>query len=86
METFYYLKNIDKLFKKIVKDGLNNNGILIIGIDHYKENTPSLNWGSDYNLDISTLSTHKWKEKFLLYGFKNVEHENYELKKIGKAL
>ncbi|MBI72031.1 MAG: nodulation protein S NodS [Candidatus Marinimicrobia bacterium] len=85
METFYYLKNINKLFKKIAKDGLNENGILIIGIDHYKENIPSLNWGSDYNLDISTLSTNDWIEKFILNGFKNVEYEYYGTEKDWKG-
>ena len=85
METFYYLKNIDKLFKKIAKNGLNKNGILIIGIDHYKENKPSLNWGSDYNLDISTLSTFEWREKFILNGFKNVEDEYYGSKEDWKG-
>ena len=73
METLYYLKNIDKLLENIYLNGLNESGLLIIGIDHYKENIPSLNWGNDYNLDINTLSINQWKTKFMNCNFNNVK-------------
>ena len=72
METFYYLSNIDQILKDIYNNGLDEHGILIIGIDHYKENTPSLNWGNDYNLDIKTLSIDEWRKKMSINKFKNI--------------
>ena len=41
-------------------DILNKNGMLIIGVDHYLENPNSLNWGKEFNLDITTLSISEW--------------------------
>ena len=72
METFYYLSNIDQILKDIYNNGLDEYGILIIGIDHYKENTPSLNWGNDYDLDIKTLSINEWRKKMSINKFKNI--------------
>ena len=72
METFYYLSNIDQILKDIYNNGLDQHGILIIGIDHYKENTPSLNWGNEYNLDIKTLSIDEWRKKMSINKFKNI--------------
>ena len=73
METLYYLKDISELLTKIYNDGLHKNGILIIGLDHYKENEPSLSWGDDYNLDISTLSIEEWKNKLTESKFRNID-------------
>jgi len=81
METLYYISNLDKLFNRLYKDALNKQGILIMGIDHYKENTPSLDWEEKYNLKINTLSIEEWKEKFLSQGFKNIKIFQYGLKK-----
>ncbi len=62
---------ISSLINKIYQN-LNDSGTAIIGIDHYKENTTTLSWGKDYNLDINTLSINKWIE---LFGeFKSVKH------------
>ena len=44
-----------------------------MGIDHYKENIPSLDWEEKYNLKINTLSIEEWKEKFSIQGFKNIK-------------
>ena len=73
METLYYLKDISALLTKIYNDGLHKNGMLIIGLDHYKENEPSLSWGDDYNLDISTLSIEEWKNKLTESKFRNID-------------
>ena len=75
METFYYFKQIDKLLNNIYNNGLNENGIIIIGIDHYKENKESLSWGEDYNLDLTTLSIKEWVSLFNNANFKKVSHE-----------
>ena len=73
METLYYIKNIDELLENIFLNGLNQGGLLIIGIDHYKENIPSLNWGNDYNLDINTFSINQWRKKIINSNFNNIE-------------
>ena len=44
---------------------MNEDGILIIGIDHYLENTPSLNWDKEYNISTNTLSIKDWKSFFV---------------------
>ena len=73
METFYYVKNISAMLKNIYKNLLNYNGSIIIGIDHYFENKPSLNWDKEYNLDLLTLSVDEWKKIFKNNQFKNIE-------------
>jgi len=75
METFYYLKNINALLKNIYNNLLNDNGSIIIGIDHYFENKPSLNWDKEYNLEITTHSVNGWKRLFENNQFKNIEIE-----------
>ena len=80
METLYYIGNISDLFQKLYSKAIKNNGILIIGIDHYKENKPSLNWSKEYNLDIKTLSISEWEDLFLEHGFKNIIIQQYGAK------
>ena len=80
METLYYIKNINNLFQKLYSSAIKNNGIFIMGIDHYKENKPSLNWSKEYNLDINTLSISEWEDLFLEHGFKNIKIEQYDAK------
>ena len=72
METFYYLKNIDNVFNKIISNLLLDNGFLIIGIDHYYENKPSLTWEDDIGIQTHTLSIKQWIEKFEKANFKNI--------------
>jgi SAM-dependent methyltransferase len=73
METLYYLDDINQLFYTLYDTGLKNHGIFIMGIDHYKENIPSLNWGKDYNLKINTLSIDEWHDLFLSHGFRDIK-------------
>ncbi len=73
METFYYIRNISAMLKNIYNHLLNDNGSIIIGLDHYLENKPSLSWDKDYNLDLLTLSVNEWKELFIKNKFKNIE-------------
>lgn len=72
METFYYLKNIDNVLNKINSNFLENNGFLIIGVDHYYENKPSLKWEDDIGIQTHTLSIKQWIEKFEKANFKNI--------------
>ena len=60
METFYYLKNIDKVLDKINSKYLTHNGFLIFGIDHYSENKPSLSWEKEIGIQTHTLSIEDW--------------------------
>ena len=81
METLYYLKNIDTFIKNLYYNSMNNNGSLIIGIDHYKENTSTLTWEKDYNLQITTLSIEDWYKKISKYPFSNIKIYKHGTKK-----
>ena len=48
--------------------------MIIVGIDHYLENKPSLNWDKEFNLSLNTLSIQEWVSKFKINGFKNVQY------------
>ena len=78
METLYYFENPGLILNKIYDDVLNENGMIIIGIDHYAENIPSLDWGKKFNLDITTLSIESWVILFESAGFINIESEQVE--------
>ena len=73
METFYYIKNVSGMLKNIYNNLLNENGSIIIGIDHYYENKPSLSWDKDYDLNLLTLTVNQWKKMFEKNQFKNIE-------------
>ena len=71
METFYYFKNLNSVIKNVY-DSLSNNGLFIMGIDHYLENKPSLSWDKEFNLSLNTLSILDWKKLLESHGFNNV--------------
>tara|TARA_Y100001970_G_scaffold272923_1_gene370280 strand:+ start:364 stop:984 length:621 start_codon:yes stop_codon:yes gene_type:complete len=73
METFYYFKDHCKVLDNVNKT-LNQNGIFIMGIDHYLENTPSLSWDKEFNLSLNTLSIEHWINALKECGFKNIKH------------
>ena len=77
MVTFYYLENIDTFINNLYDNGINDNGSLIIGIDHYKENTSTLTWEKDYNLKTTTLSIEDWHKKLSKYSFSNIRIYQY---------
>ena len=77
MEVFYYFNNPGEIISRLsrfIKEG----GIFIIGIDHYAENIPSLDWGEKFNLDIITLSIENWITLFESAGFNNIEYKQVE--------
>ena len=76
MEVFYYFKDPKKIINNLVHY-LNEDGILIIGIDHYLENTPSLNWDKEYNISTNTLSIKDWKSFFVDGGLNNLTEFQY---------
>jgi len=74
METFYYLKDIDKVLDKINSKYLTDKGFLIFGIDHYAENKPSLSWEKEIGIQTQTLSIKDWVNKIKAANFKNIEY------------
>ena len=81
METFYYFENIDNVLNKINSDLLLDNGFLIIGIDHYYENKPSLTWEDDIGIQTHTLTIKQWIGKFEKANFKNINFTQVGFKK-----
>ena len=74
METLYYFENPGIIINKIYDDVLNENGMFIIGIDHYSENTPSLSWEKDIGIKTKTMSVIEWIDKVKSHGFKNIKY------------
>jgi trans-aconitate methyltransferase len=79
METFYYLKDLNKIISNFY-NSLNKDGIMIVGIDHYLENKPSLSWDKNFNLSLNTLSIDDWIDTFKNNGFKNIQASIYGTK------
>ncbi len=80
METLYYFKSPLDIIKNIYTNIINENGMLIIGIDHYSENTESLDWSEKFNLEITTLSSNEWNNLFKQAGFKDIKSNQVESK------
>ena len=78
METLYYFQNPSNIIKNLYNKIINENGMLIIGVDHYKENAESLNWGQKFNLEITTLSCKDWIDIFKNTGFKEIKSNQVE--------
>ena len=77
MEVMYYLKNPIGIINTIVNKALNDNGILIVGIDHYKENKNSLSWPNDLKVEMSTLSIDQWVKIYKNCGLSNIYSTQY---------
>ena len=74
METFYYFKDINKVLSNIYNNIISDDGFIFIGIDHYLENTTSLNWDKEFNLLLNTLSIKEWVDALQSIGFKDVQY------------
>ena len=73
METFYYFNDINKVLSNIYNNIIDSNGFIVVGMDHYSENKPSLTWDKEFNLSLNTLSINEWLNIFRNNGFKNVQ-------------
>ena len=51
-----------------------------MGIDHYAENPDSLNWGAQFNLNITTQSINDGKLLFKNAAFNNIVYKQVEQK------
>jgi len=77
MEVFYYLDNPKQTIQYIIDNILNEQGILIIGLDHYKENAPSLSWPTDLNVYMHTYSINDWVKILQEVGLINIKTEQF---------
>ena len=73
MEVLYYLDNPKGILKKVLSNWLENNGRLIIGIDHYYENTASHSWEEKVGTKMLMYNELDWVQMFREVGFKQVE-------------
>lgn len=80
MEFLYYLNNPLEMLKEFFDEWLNNNGILITGVDHYLENIASHDWPKSLNVHMTTLSEEQWRQGMIDAGFIDVETRRVGIK------
>lgn len=81
MEVLYYFREPRDLIQHIGARWLKPGGRLIAGVDHYRENTPSLNWAADTGISfMTTLSEDEWVQRFQDAGFENVQSWRFNAK------
>ncbi|RZD33830.1 MAG: nodulation protein S NodS [Methanobacteriota archaeon] len=78
MEVLYYLDDPSEIVRKISDSWLNKNGRLIVGIDHYYENTDSHSWQEKVGTRMLMLREIEWIQIFEDAGLSEVEswHSN----------
>ncbi|MAV59461.1 MAG: hypothetical protein CMG07_05885 [Candidatus Marinimicrobia bacterium] len=74
MEVLYYLENPENFIKHAFINMQKNEGIFIMGIDHYKENKPSLNWPQECGVFMNTKSIKEWIGLIKSAGYEKVKH------------
>ena len=80
MEFLYYLKDHLDMLRIFFIDWLNDEGILIAGVDHYLENTASHDWPESLNVHMTTLSESQWQQGMIDAGFTDVKVRKVGLK------
>ena len=73
MEFLYYLDDPAGMISIIHDEWLEENGILVAGVDHYLEHEESLTWPEHVGVHMTTLSIDAWKSAMVNAGFKDVE-------------
>ena len=73
MEVLYYLKEPSEVVRKISNSWLNEGGRLIVGIDHYYENTNSHSWQEKVGTRMLMLKESEWIQIFEMAGLNDVE-------------
>lgn len=73
MEFLYYLDDPAGMISIIHDEWLEENGILVAGVDHYLEHEDSLTWPEHVGVHMTTLSIDDWKSAMTNAGFKDVE-------------
>ena len=64
MEVLYYFREPEKLIIHILEHWLMEEGTIIMGMDHYKENLNSHSWPTDLNTYMNLMSIKKWIKLF----------------------
>ncbi len=72
MEVLYYLDNPSEIVKRISDSWLSEEGRLIVGIDHYYENTDSHSWQKKVGTRMLMLSEAEWINIFEMAGLHEV--------------
>ena len=78
MEVLYYLEDPSGIVRKISDCWLNKGGRLIVGLDHYYENTDSHSWQEKVGTRMLMLNESEWVQIFEMAGLDEVEswHSN----------
>ena len=81
MEVIYYLENPTKFIQECYDKWLKPKGLFIVGIDHYKENNPSLSWPKDLNVLMHTKTVKEWQSNLIKNRFINCKTKQVNQKK-----
>ena len=73
MEVLYYLDDPSETVKKITDSWLSNNGRLIVGVDHYYENSDSHSWQEEVGTRMLMLKESEWIDIFEMAGLNEVK-------------
>ena len=73
MEVLYYLEDPSNIVRKISESWLNDDGRLIVGLDHYYENKDSHSWEEDLGTPMLMLKAKEWVRIFEMAGLERVE-------------
>ena len=76
MEVLYYLENPSEIVSKISDSWLNKGGRLIVGVDHYYENTSSHSWQEKVGTPMLMLKEAEWIHMFEKAGLCEVDSWN----------
>ena len=74
MEVLYYLEKPENFIKHAFLNMQKNEGLFIMGIDHYKENKLSLNWSQKCGVFMNTKSIIDWVDIIKSAGYKKVKY------------
>ena len=73
MEVLYYLDNPSEIVCKISDSWLNKGGRLVVGVDHYYENTDCHSWQEKVGTRMHMLKEAEWIQIFERAGLVDVE-------------
>ena len=73
MEFLYYLDDPASMISIIHDEWLENEGVLVAGVDHYLEHEESLTWPEHVGVHMTTLSIEEWSNAMIKAGFTDVE-------------
>ena len=73
MEVLYYLEDPAKKVKSFTSDWLEDQGRLIIGIDHYYENLDSHSWEEKVGTPMLMLKEAEWLDIFFASGLNDIK-------------